>query len=335
MTGPLDIAAVNGLLSERMMDLARTLGGAEPTTHRRDEWRLRNRGSLSVMVAGPKRGAWYDNEAGCGGDPLGLVAHLRHVSMRDAYAWALGWLGEAPHHRHTLEAARPVAPPTAPHGHASERDTRRDDGKAWSIAKGAELWREAMSAEGTPAEQYLTARGLELPTDAPLRFHPSAWRNRDYGPLGPAMVALMTDPATGQPCGAHVTYLRGDGGGKAAGERVKVMLGIAGTIRLVPDEEVSLGLGLAEGIETALAVTQCTGWKPVWAATSAGAIRNFPVLPGIEALTVFADTDAKGTGTDAARECCRRWAAAGRNARLLAPPTGDWDDALPRTGRAA
>jgi hypothetical protein len=52
-----------------------------------------------------------------------------------------------------------------------------------------------MPAEGTPAEQRLTARGLELPGDAPLRFHPSAWHNRDYGPPGPAMVALTTEPA--------------------------------------------------------------------------------------------------------------------------------------------
>ncbi|MBD0276220.1 MAG: toprim domain-containing protein, partial [Acetobacteraceae bacterium] len=72
---------------------------------------------------------------------------------------------------------------------------------------------------------------------------------------------------------------------------------------------------------------------PVWAAGSAGGIRNFPVLPGIEALTIFADQDGAGIG--AARECGRRWAEAGREARLLAPPEGDWDNALPRTLRTA
>ena len=38
---------------------------------------------------------------------------------------------------------------------------------------------------------------------------------------------------------------------KADGQ-AKMMLGTAGVIRLVPDEEVTTGLGLAEGIETAL-----------------------------------------------------------------------------------
>ncbi len=96
---------------------------------------------------------------------------------------------------------------------------------------------------------------------------------------------------------------------------------------------MTTGLGIAEGIETALAVMQRAGWAPVWAATSAGAIRRFPVLPGIEALTVFADMD--GAGLNAARDCCRTWAAAGWEARLLAPPAGDWDDVLPHAERAA
>ena len=145
------------------------------------------------------------------------------------------------------------------------------------------------------------------------------------------MLALMTSPEANEPVGAHVTYLCPDGTGKAEGQRGKIMLGSVGVVRLVPDEDVGTGLGLAEGIETALAIMQRTGWRPIWAATSAGAIARFPVLPGIEALTVFADADAAGLA--AARACAARWAAAGRDARLLRPPAGDWDDAT--RGRAA
>lgn len=337
MAGPRDIAAVSARLAERMTELARELAGAEPTSRSGTEWRFGRRGSLAVMVAGPKRGAWCDHEAGEGGDALGLVAHLRHTPMREAFRWALAWLGEAPVHRRPKVAHRPVAPPETPHG--ASTDARQDDGKRRSRDLADRLWREAVPPPGTMVEAYLASRGLMLPGDAPLRFHPAAWRNRDNGPSGPAMIARMTVPETGEPCGAHVTYLRGDGAGKAPGERAKIMLGAAGVVRLVPDDEVTLGLGLAEGIETALAVMQRGGWRPVWAATSAGAINRFPVLTGIEALTVFADTDAAGSGPnaglDAARACCRRWAAAGRVARLLVPPAGDWDDALPRAGTAA
>jgi hypothetical protein len=80
---------------------------------------------------------------------------------------------------------------------------------------------------------------------------------------------------------------------------------------------VTLGLGLCEGIETGLALLQRFGWAPVWAAASAGAVRRFPVLAGVEALTVFADADAPGLA--AARACKARWAEAGREARVVWP----------------
>jgi hypothetical protein len=64
----------------------------------------------------------------------------------------------------------------------------------------------------------------------------------------------------------------------------------------------------------------------VWAAGSAGAIRQFPVLTGIEALTIFADPGA--AGTTAAEECARRWADAGREARVLTPQQGDFNDLI-------
>ncbi len=314
----LALTTVNARLADQIDELAVALIGA-PSSRTRDEWRFRAKGSLAVMIAGPRRGAWFDHEAGCGGDPLGLVAHLRRMPMRDAYAWALEW----------VPGRSPVASPERPHRASGDAPDKR---KQWSADLARRLWRDAVPGHDM-LHAYIGARGLTLPKDAPLRFHPRAWRNGDSGPHGPAMVALMTLPETGEPCGAHVTYLRADGAGKAEGKRQKVMLGAVGVIRLVPDEDVSAGLGLAEGIETALAVMQRAGWRPVWAATSAGAMDRFPVLPGIEALTLFADAD--GAGIEAARACGRRWAAAGREARLLAPPAGDWNDALPRIGEAA
>lgn len=320
------IASVNAALAHRMEELARELSGADSTTRRGDAWRFRSRGSLAVIVAGPKRGAWHDHEAGIGGDPLGFIAHLRGVPMREAFSWAFAWLGEALHHRSLDHTARPSAPSQAPHGVFEASDK-------WSGKMARTLLREAEPAAGTLTEVYLTSRGLTLPADAPLRFHPRAWRNKANGPSGPAMIAPMTATGSLETCGVHVTYLQSDGIGKASGVSPKVMLGTAGVIRLVPDEDVTAGLGLAEGIETSLAVMQRVGWRPIWAATSAGAIARFPVLAGIEALTVFADAD--GPGMRAARQCCRRWAAAGREPRILAPPAGDWDDALLRAERAA
>ena len=83
-------------------------------------------------------------------------------------------------------------------------------------------------------------------------------------------------------------------------------------------------------------MTQGAGWSPVWAACSAGGIARFPVLPGVEALTIFADNDDGGAGTRAAEACARRWAEAGREARIFAPPAGsDFHDAAGAAGMAA
>jgi hypothetical protein len=140
------------------------------------------------------------------------------------------------------------------------------------------------------------------------------------------MVALMTDPVSGQACGVHRTFLLPDGTGKAALEKPRQMLGTAGAIRL--DDEVALGLGIAEGIETTLAVV-AAGWRPLWACGSLGLLTHFPVLAGIEALTVFADP--KPHEVAGARACADRWVAAGREAVVRIPRDGDWNVALCET----
>ena len=315
--GP-DMPEVAALLGQRMSELALELTGAKPTTQGRQEWRFRGKGSLAVVIAGSDRGSWFDHEAGCGGDALALVAHLRHVPMLSAWRWALGWLGLSeqgpapvtprPHLVTTAEAAPEVAQPA-------------------TLEMAQRLWREAVAADapGSLVPVYLAARGVALEAGAPLRFHPHCPRGAERWP---AMLAHMTDPATGEACGVHRTFLALDGSGKAPGPLpAKMMAGRAGVVRLVPDEEVTGGLGLAEGIETALSVMQGFSWRPVWAATSAGMIRTLPVLLGIDALTIFADAD--GAGMAAATTCAARWTEAGAEARIVAAPAGqDFNDAL-------
>jgi hypothetical protein len=72
----------------------------------------------------------------------------------------------------------------------------------------------------------------------------------------------------------------------------------------------------------------------VWAAGSAGGIATFPVLPGVDALTVFADRDDGGTGLRAGERCAERWRAAGREAVVWQAPVGaDFHDAFGRNAR--
>ena len=217
--------------------------------------------------------------------------------------------------------ARPAPPPPV-----SEPD-REDAGAAdaRNIPRALRLFEEAQ--DGRALATYFAARGLAWSGDfADIRFHPAAPRGR--AERLPAMVALLRDARTGEPCGVHRTYLRPDGSGKVERGQQKMMLGRArgAAVMLTPFAEVTHGLGVAEGIETAASVLT-RGWAPVWAAGSAGGVEAFPVLPGVECITVFADQGERGV--EAAAGCAGRWRAAGHEARVVAPRlAGDWNDAM-------
>lgn len=191
-------------------------------------------------------------------------------------------------------------------------DDDRRTGRALTI------WNEAGPLGPLP-RRYFERRGLAFPETEALRWHPSCPFGRERLPC---IVAAMMDPATGELTGIHRTALTPDG------EKIdRRMLGRSGVVRLADDTDVTAGLGIAEGLETGLAVIQA-GWRPVWAALSAGGVARFPVLAGVESMTIFADAD--DAGMNAARHCAQRWTDAGREARIVAAPEArtDWADHL-------
>ena len=88
-----------------------------------------------------------------------------------------------------------------------------------------------------------------------------------------------------------------------------------------------LTLGVAEGIETALACYLASG-IPTWSCVSAGLLRSFEWQHGLQSLVVFADNDASCVGQSAARDLAARAAAAGLECRVLIPEIvgTDWLD---------
>ena len=150
-----------------------------------------------------------------------------------------------------------------------------------------------------------------------MRWHP-ALKHPASCLVGPALVALVTHAVTRAPLTLHRTWIRADGS-KAPVNPPRMLLGghrkAGGVVRLWPDEAVTTGLGAAEGFETALSLAHAH--RPVWACIDAGNLAAFPVLDGIECLTIAVDHD--GAGIAAARACAARWARAGRDVRLAMP----------------
>lgn len=188
--------------------------------------------------------------------------------------------------------------------------------KTAQIERARRIWIEAQSIEGTPASSYLMSRGGIVYRGEALRFHPSCpFRSERH----PAMIGMMTDIATGEPRGIHRTALLPDGSDKAAPGKMMMGPSLNAVVRLHDDADVTSRLCIAEGIETALA----TADRPIWACLSAGTMKAFPVLQGIEAITIYADHDMAGIA--AANECGERWFAADREVTQIMPSTLGFD----------
>lgn len=174
---------------------------------------------------------------------------------------------------------------------------------------------------------YLEARHCRVPPrDGDLRWQPSLRHPSGY--QGPALVALVTDAVTTEPISLHRTWVRADGR-KADIDYPRLLLGDGhrkqgGLIRLWPEDAVTTGLGIAEGIETALSLAH--GYSPVWALIDASNLAAFPQLPGIETLMIGADNDP--AGAKGALTCAARWVSAGAEVFMTRQTLNDLNDAL-------
>ena len=159
----------------------------------------------------------------------------------------------------------------------------------------------------------------DVPEHGGLRYHARCpWQ----GGTTPAIVGRFTTALGNEPRGIWRRPL--------SGEKPMTLGPMAGcVIRLWPDEAVEQGLVLGEGVETTLAAATVithrgTLLQPAWAACSAGSLERFPVLSGIEALTILVDHDhadprGRHAGQEAAAACAARWSAAGREVIRLTP----------------
>ena len=176
------------------------------------------------------------------------------------------------------------------------------------------IWRRTVTLRGTVGEKYLLHRGCALPPpDSDLRFLSA------HGKYPPTLCARVTDVLTAKPTTLHFTRLATDGRGKAGTDCDKMLLAghrkKGGVIRLWSDDAVTHGLGVAEGIETALCAAHA--YMPMWSCVDADNLASVSPLPGIEALAIYADHDPKGLC--AARALGQRWADAGREVDIIIP----------------
>ena len=139
------------------------------------------------------------------------------------------------------------------------------------------------------------------------------------------MVALIRN-TEGKPVSIHRTYL--DGPAKAKIDQPKrLMTGTEKThgaaIRLFPVGKDSDLVGVAEGIESAIAASQLY-FIPVWATISTTIMETFEPPAGIRRITVFADNDANFAGQKAAYRLANRLYLQDYIVEVEVPTLGDF-----------
>ena len=256
------------------------------------------------------RGTWICNRCGAG-DGIDLVERFLGVGFKEAARMI----------EQHLRAASAVIPSDVP-----DKRKRQIMVDLWDGAKPI--------ADHDPAGRYLTRQlGIvEMPPPSCLRFTTARCYELGMNSVLPTMVALIEPCDDPKPkddkCALHRTYLD-HAGNKAHVTSPRKMLGAmpsGAAVRLMPHNGV---LGIAEGIETALAASVLHN-VPVWAALNAGLLEKWMPPASVRAVVIFADNDPNFVGQNAAYTLAGRLKALGFEVEVRMPAeTGsDWADVL-------
>ena len=297
-------------------------------------------------------------EAMTGFRPEGTIMPGRmqrfHTSPRrsDTAGWCKlfldGQAGVYGDHRTGLSsmwAAKSTRPPTLAQRQqrADELNLARAEAAAiqsaqWALAapRNAETWRLASPVKpGDPVARYLEGRGIHLDCwPEALRYcsHLSYFDGDTFMGLHPAMLGAVTD-ANGQLVSVHRTYLTRDGH-KADLPVIKKLTGCSArltgcSVKLFPSalDHGKLSIGVAEGIETALACF--AAWNmPMVSAISAQGLASYQWPQEVTNIIIHADNDISQVGQRAAQTLAQRARKAGLAEQVVTPPQSgtDWAD---------
>ena len=279
---------------------------------------------------------------GCGahGDVIGFVMDTEGLSFTDAAA------------RLAMDGGITATPVTAQERQTVQRARAADQEAIERIRRyAAAIWLAAKpSIVGTPAEQYLAGRCIDLSclprVPSALRFHPGL----RHGPTGrtfPAMVAAIHDGA-GVHVSTHRTWLDRVGNDwiKARVPQAKMTVGTypGGSICLargpsgkpLKDAPVDDTVAIGEGIETCLAIAIACPELRVISAVGQGNLGGVWLPPQLRNVILAIDNDVKPAARRRSQQIVEQHMDAGRDVRVVRSPIGnDFDDALLAYRRAA
>ena len=289
--------------------------------------------SLAIRLIGSDDrppGKWTDYATAEHGDLLDLIGHLTSATTvpeaLDEARRFLGWprYGKQPA---SLSAARRRSRPKplerlSEKAHETRTSARKRARRLWSLGK---------PIAGTPAETYLTSRGIARLGDA-LRYHPAVrYRDAETSELraAPAMLAKITGPS-GKVTGVSRTWLDPERGSIADMINPKRLMGelLGSGVRF--DDPASPILAVGEGIETVLSIGSVLPKLSITACLSATHLGLFDVPEAVRELWILKDADE--AGARAARTLRERLVGRDIIIHEIEPMLGDFNDDLAAWG---
>lgn len=166
-------------------------------------------------------------------------------------------------------------------------------------------------SKGDAVSIYLENRGLSnIPNDLRYGTQVKYFEKGQLVGEYPAMVATVRD-SDGKPNTLHITYLKVDAFGHVFKSDLSDPRKVLPPLKPLPGCAVrlfdpdDLTLGIAEGIETAMAAQELYG-LPVWATLNASQMEVVFIPEHVTKVVVFADNDASFTGQKAAYTLANR-----------------------------
>ena len=261
------------------------------------ELRFGTNGSKSVVLTGTNPGAYCDHESNDSG-------YLRLTA--DQYASERGTNGN----RFVASAPDPEA--------IAKREAEAEAKRRKMRDAAMRHWRNAEGQSCAATEKYLTARLGKLPIDladddSPIRENVTD--NQETGTAMPTMIALITEPDTGNPVAIHRTYLS-ETGGKADVQTAKKVLGPYRGCGVVFGP-MKKSVVITEGIEDALTIARVTRKSTPIAAIAAGNMEALRLPDTVHTVGICIDEDKAGRA--AAAKAARKFFDADKRVIVFRP----------------
>jgi putative DNA primase/helicase len=296
-----DVDACRASLRGRAADVAILLiGRPNRSMSSKRELRFGNKGSLAVVISGPKSGCWYDHESDVGGDLFDLIRRERGGNFASALEFARGLVGSS-------ASASSMFIHTAVTGGHQETAAARSN----TVQFAANIWNAGIDPRGTVVEAYLNSRSLDIPDGVAgdvIRFcKPFRYRGRTAA----GMVSLFRDIQNSQPVAISLTFLDKD-----AAKLERRFFGPVSKAAIKLDSKINRTLHVGEGVESCIAA-MLADFRPTWALGSAGGIAGLPAIANIKMLHILGEVNDGGANERAAETCAARWSEAGSTADII------------------